>query len=210
MKKKALRKKTVKKAIEKTTLFIGTKLNLGGKIVLDHKKLRDIIDHCKGLGLRIVLTQGSWDLLHIGHARYFREAKRHGDVLVIGTDSDEKIRYRKGPERPVVPEEERMEMVAHLRYVDLVTVKHLKDPKWNLIKIVRPDTLIATKRLGYTKKELKQLKKYCGRVKVLKSQATTSTSAKLRLMQISTAHKLEKALTPKLIKTIEEVMGGLK
>lgn len=203
-------KKKAKETTQELGPFIGTKLNLGGKLVTDKKKLKEIIEHCRGLGLKIVLTQGSWDLLHIGHARYFREAKKHGDVLIVGTDSDDKIRHRKGPERPVVPENERMEMVAHLRYVDLVTIKHKNDPKWNLIKLICPDVLIATKRLGYTKKELTELNKYCGQVKVLKSQAVTSTSAKIRLLQINTAHKLEKALTPKLIKTIEEVLGGIK
>lgn len=179
----------------------------GGRFVPDYGDLKKIIEHCKGLGLRIVLTQGSWDMLHIGHARYFREAKKHGDLLVVGVDSDEKIRYRKGPERPIVPQEERVEMVAHTRYVDLVALKELKHPKWHLIKTIRPDVLIATKQT-YSKAKVRELKKYCGKVVVMEPQATTSTSAKIRLMQISTAKKLERALTPKLINTISEVLNG--
>lgn len=200
----------MKKTKIRSKAFIGSKLNFGGKLVLEHEKLKEIIGHCKGLGLKIVLTQGSWDMLHIGHARYIAEAKRRGDLLVVGVDSEEKIRARKGPERPIVPEEERMEMVSHLRYVDLVTLKNLKDPKWNLIKVIRPDTLIITKRQEYTSKEKKELKKYCGEVVALESQATTSTSAKIRLLQIKTAHKFEQTLTPKLMHAIEEVFSGIK
>ncbi|HLD17507.1 MAG TPA: adenylyltransferase/cytidyltransferase family protein [Patescibacteria group bacterium] len=194
----------------KPNIFLHSKLNFGEKIVLDRKRLQKIIKHCKGLGLKIVLTQGSWDLLHIGHARYMREAKKHGDLLIVGVDSDEKIKKRKGPERPIVPQEERMEMVAHLSYVDLVTLKQAKDPKWNLIKIIRPDVLIATKRQEYTPKDVRELKKYCDNVKLLESQATTSTSAKIRLLQISTAQKLERSLTPKIIETIEKVLNAVK
>jgi D-glycero-beta-D-manno-heptose 1-phosphate adenylyltransferase len=169
----------------------------------------DFVEHCKALGLKIVLTQGTFDMVHIGHARYLEEAKKHGDLLVVGVDSDAKVRSRKGPDRPVVPEEERLEMLAHLRSVDVVFLKPDAAPKWSLIKTIRPDVLIAT-RETYNEKQLKELKKYCGEVVVLDPQATTSTSAKIRLLQMGTAKKLEQSLTPRLIKTIEEVLSGVK
>jgi D-glycero-beta-D-manno-heptose 1-phosphate adenylyltransferase len=132
------RKITQEKIIQPKSIF-------GGNCVLSLKELENTIRHCKGLGLKIVLTSGSWDMVHIGHARYFMEAKKHGDVLVVGVDSDEKIRDRKGPDRPIVPQNERLEMVTHLRYVDFVTLKEKNAPKWHLIKLVRPDVLILTK-----------------------------------------------------------------
>ena len=181
--------------------------NFDKRYISDYKKLGKIIDHCKGLGLKVVLTSGSFDMLHIGHARYFEEAKRHGDLLVIGVDSDEKIRSRKGPERPIVPQEERLEMVAHTRPVDIVVLKELNQPKWHLIKTIKPDTLIATKET-YSKTQLKELKKYCGEVIVLEPKATTSTSAKIRKLQISTAKNLGQALTPKIMDILEEVLGN--
>ena len=199
----------MKKVQEKISSFIDSEIILGGKSILDKQRLKDVVGHCKGLGLRIVLTQGSWDLIHIGHARYFEQAKRHGDLLVVGVDSDEKIRDRKGPERPIVPENERLEMVTQIRHVDLVTLKELHVPKWDLIKLVQPDVLVATKET-YSKKELQDLKKYCGEIVVLEPQATTSTSAKIRLMQINTAKKLQRNLTPKLLKAIEDVINGIK
>jgi D-beta-D-heptose 7-phosphate kinase/D-beta-D-heptose 1-phosphate adenosyltransferase len=148
-------------------------------------------------------------MLHIGHARYCREAKKYGDILIVGVDSDQKIRTRKGKGRPVVPQDERLEMLAHLEYVDLVVLKQLKMPKWELIKIVKPDVLIATKQT-YNKKQINALQEICGQVIVLNPMATTSTSARIRLVQIEAAQKIQKTLTHKLINTIEEALSELK
>lgn len=189
--------------------ILDTDALLKGRFIPDYRQLKSAIDHCKGLGLKVVLTQGTWDLVHIGHARYFREAKKHGDLLVVGVDSDEKVRDRKGPDRPIVPEDERIEMITHMRHVDIVVLKELNHSKWFLIKIVRPDVLIATKET-YAKQQIKDLKKYCGEVVVLESQATTSTSAKIRRLQISTAKKLEDKLTPRILKAIEETLAEIK
>lgn len=175
------------------------------RIVTDVKKLEKMVDGLRTLELSIVLTSGSYDLVHIGHARYLETAKSHGDILIVGVDSDEKIRSRKGPERPVVPEGERLEMVSHLKSPDIVFLKAHKAPQWQLIKVVKPDVLIATKET-YTAKEIKELKKYCKKVVVLERMATTSTSAKIRHLQIGTAQKLERALTPKIIKTLQEAL----
>lgn len=177
------------------------------RFIRTYPEMTAFVKHCKGLGLGIVLTQGTYDMVHIGHARYLETAKSHGDILIVGIDSDKKVRARKGPERPVVPEGERLEMVTHLRPVDVVFLKKHSDRKWSLIKAVRPDVLIATKET-YTKKHLKDLKKYCGKIVVLERQATTTTSAKLRLMQLKTAKKFEQALTPRLMSAIQEVLGS--
>lgn len=189
--------------------IFGAEANFKDRWIKEDDVLKKFVENCRGLGLKIVLTQGTYDMVHIGHARYFEAAKKHGQILIVGVDSDEKVRARKGPERPVVPEAERLEMVTHLRSVDVVYLKHLKVPRWHLIKTVKPDVLVATKET-YTKTELVELKKYCKKVLVLEPQATTSTSAKIRLLQISTAKKLEKSLTPRLISTIQEVLSGVK
>src|SRR3989344_2246525 len=185
--------------------IFGSESNFTDRFFKNYKKIKHLVKHFRGLGCKIVLTQGTYDMVHIGHARYLEEAKRHGDFLIVGVDSDEKIRHRKGPERPVVPQAERLEMLTHLRCVDVVMLKELKDKKWQLIKTVRPDVLIATKET-YNKSKLKELKKYCGKVVVLDPMATTTTSAKIRLLQIKTANKLERSLTPKLIETIQAVL----
>lgn len=154
------------------------------RIIQDHDLLIDKIMACRELGLSIVMTSGSFDLTHIGHARYLEEAKRHGDILVVGVDSDEKVRQRKGYTRPIVPDSERMELLAHLKPVDLVTIKHADEPKWELIKRIAPDTLIVTDET-YDSDVLDELADYCGRVMCLERQATTSTSAQVRMVEIS-------------------------
>jgi len=201
--------KKTKSAIGGKSKIFNTETLLRDRFILDYRDLKNAVDHCKGLGLKIVLTQGTWDLVHIGHARYFEEAKRHGDLLIVGVDSDEKVRERKGPDRPIVPEGERIEMVTHMRNVDIVVRKELDHPKWHLIKAVKPDVLIATKET-YTKPQLKDLKKFCGKVVVLDPRATTSTSAKIRRLQISTAKKLEEKLTPRILKAIGDVLSEIK
>ena len=111
---------------------------------------------------------------------YLEAARQFGDFLIVGLDSDEKIRARKGENRPVVPQMERLRMVTHQRGVGLVTLKQTAHPKWALIKAVRPDVLVATEET-YTPEEIRELEAdYCGRVEVLGRMATVSTSARLR------------------------------
>lgn len=180
-----------------------------GRKINDHEDLKTVVDSLKALGAKIVLTQGSYDLVHIGHARYLEAAKKAGDVLIVGIDCDRKIQQRKGPDRPVVPEDERLEMVLHLRPVDFVILKGHDDPKWHLIKAIKPDVLIATEDT-YEAEELEQLKEFCKEIVVLERMATTSTSAKIRHLQITTAEKLEKTLTPKLIALLQETLSQVR
>src|SRR3989344_3327463 len=189
--------------------IFGLESNFKERFFRNYKKIKHLVGHFRGLGCKIVLTQGTYDMVHIGHARYLEEAKRQGDFLILGVDSDKKVRRRKGLDRPVVPEGERLEMLTHLRCVDVVFMKELGDPKWNLIRTVRPDVLAATKET-YSPSQIKELRKYCGKVVILEPQATTSTSAKIRRLQIGTAQKIGKALTPKLIQTIEHVLAEIR
>ncbi|EKD47353.1 MAG: hypothetical protein ACD_66C00104G0004 [uncultured bacterium] len=186
-----------------------TKAPNGHKIASSYQAVAKFVQKQRRAKKKIVLTQGSFDMLHIGHARYCREAKKRGDVLIVGVDSDQKIRLRKGEGRPVVPQDERLEMLAHLEYVDLVVLKSLNTPKWELIKIVKPDILIATKQT-YKPEQIKELEEICTKVVVLKPMAVTSTSAKLRLMQLEAAQKIKSSLTEKLVNTIEEALNELK
>ena len=180
-----------------------------GRRIQNYREMKTTVESLKTLGAKIVLTAGSYDLVHIGHARYLEAAKKHGDILIVGIDYDKKIQKRKGPERPIVPEVERLEMVLHLRPVDFVFLKKHDDPKWSLIKTVRPDVLIVTEGT-YDRGEIARLKKICGKVVVLKRMATTSTSAKIRHLQIKTAHKLERTLTPKIISVLQEALAGVE
>jgi len=179
------------------------------KIVLEIGRLEPLVAKYRRQQKKVVLTQGVFDMVHIGHARYCQKASEYGDVLIVGVDSDAKVRSRKGPDRPIVPQAERMEMLTYLSSVDAVVLKELEQPKYSLIKAVQPDVLIAT-RDRYTKKDIEELKQWCKEVIVLEPMATTSTSAKIRLLQIGAAKKISATLSKKLIDTIEGVLEELK
>lgn len=91
-------------------------------------------------GQTVVLTNGCFDLLHLGHVRYLQAARELGR-LVVGINSDESVRRLKGPERPLVPERERAELVAAVRWVDLVTI--FDEPTAEaLIEALRPNVYV--------------------------------------------------------------------
>ena len=161
--------------------------------VKTYEEMENHVAALRQLGQRIVLTMGTFDILHVGHSRYLERAKERGDILIVGVDSDQKVKRRKGPSRPVVNQEERIEVLTHIRHVDLVFLKNADDPKWQLIKTVKPDVLIATQET-YTSDQLKVIKDFCGEVVVLEPQATTTTTAKIRLLLVSHLSSLEEAL----------------
>jgi len=92
-------------------------------------------------GKRVVFTNGCFDILHVGHVRYLEEAKKLGDLLVIGLNSDSSTKLLKGPERPVVSELERREVLSSLRSVDAVLIFDEQTPL-DLIKAVKPEVLV--------------------------------------------------------------------
>jgi rfaE bifunctional protein nucleotidyltransferase chain/domain len=176
------------------------------RYVKSYDQITEIVEALRVLGLRVVLTSGSFDILHEGHSMYLEAARGFGDFLIVGLDSDEKLRMRKGPGRPAVPELERLRMVTHQRGVGLVTLKDLDEPKWSLIKAVRPDVLVATAET-YSDEEIAELEdKYCGRVEVLERMATVSTSARLRRLQMGLAEVMSKRLSERLPELIQDVI----
>ncbi len=89
-------------------------------------------------GMRLVLTNGTFDLLHVGHVRYLQAARRLGDVLVVGINSNVSARGYKGPGRPIVSQEERAEIVAALRCVDCAVI--FDEPTAaGLVEALRPE-----------------------------------------------------------------------
>jgi len=109
--------------------------------VIEREKLREKVEELKREGRRIVFTNGCFDIIHLGHIRYLREAKSKGDVLIVGLNSDESVRRIKGEKRPLMPEEERAEILASLEMVDFVVLFDELVPD-ELIKLIRPDVHI--------------------------------------------------------------------
>jgi len=157
------------------------KFDMTYKVVKDYKRLAEIINAYKTLGKKVVCTIGSWDMLHIGHLRYLHKAKSEGDILIVGADSDRAIKlYKNNPLRPVIPEDERMEMLSYQNFVDYVTLIDDVDDKgvWqmNFLKMAKPDVFVAIKE-SYPPDQIKEIKKYVGKIKILKRQAEkTSTT----------------------------------
>lgn len=165
------------------------------------EELSKTVQHLKGIGLEIVLTSGSFDLIHLGHAKYLAKAKELGDVLVVGVDSDAKIRRRKGEDRPLVPERERLEMLAHQRPVDLLYLKPEEEERWALIKAVEPDVLVLTADHSYSETEQAELEEIVGRIEVLERQATITTSERIRQLHMHLGERIAEVL-PELIRDI--------
>jgi D-beta-D-heptose 7-phosphate kinase/D-beta-D-heptose 1-phosphate adenosyltransferase len=179
------------------------------RYVPDYDRITEIVAALRVLGLRVVLTMGTFDILHEGHSMYLEAARGYGDFLIVGVDSDEKVRQRKGPSRPAVPELERLRMVTHQRGVGLVTLKNVDDPRWALINAVRPDVLVATAET-YTDDEIAELEaKHCGKVEVLDRMATVSTSARLRLLQLGLGEKMSQRLSERLPDLLQDVLDEL-
>jgi rfaE bifunctional protein nucleotidyltransferase chain/domain len=105
------------------------------------ENLRKIIEDLKKEGKRIVFTNGCFDILHVGHVRYLEAAKALGNVLIIGINSDPSVRGLKGPLRPILPLEERAEILSSLGCVDYVTVFDEPTPL-ELITLLQPHILV--------------------------------------------------------------------
>jgi len=95
----------------------------------------------RSAGQRVVFTNGVFDLLHVGHVRYLADARAMGDALIVGINSDRSVRELKGVGRPVVNENERAEILAALRQVDLVTIFDDISPRLLIARLL-PDVLV--------------------------------------------------------------------
>lgn len=109
--------------------------------LLDAAGLEAFVRDARAAGRRIVFTNGVFDILHPGHLRYLRGARRHGDVLIVGLNSDASVRRNKGPRRPITNEIERAEILLALDCVDAVSVFD-EDTPAEIIRRVQPDVLV--------------------------------------------------------------------
>lgn len=110
--------------------------------VLTREGARAFAEKARGRGLRVVFTNGVFDLLHPGHIRYLADARALGDTLIVGVNSDASVRrLAKGPERPINPEQERAEVLAALAAVDAVVVFD-EDTPHEIVAAIQPDVLV--------------------------------------------------------------------
>ena len=146
------------------------------KIIQGHKKR----------GERIVLTNGCFDLIHVGHIRYLKEAKDEGDILIVALNSDSSVRKLKGKGRPLLNQEERAEIIASFSFVDYITF--FEEP--NVVKVLlalEPD--IHAKGSDYTKETVPEkdtVKGYGGKIAITGGPKVRSTSQLLEEIDTKT------------------------
>ena len=110
------------------------------KKILTWDKLQKTVDRLKAKGKKIVFTNGCFDIIHIGHVRYLKEAKALGDILIIGLNSDKSVSSIK-PNRPINPQDHRAEVLSSFETVDYVVLFDEGTP-YELIKLIQPDILV--------------------------------------------------------------------
>lgn len=152
--------------------------------IVELKTLVVAIDHARYRGARVVLANGAFDLLHIGHLRYLEAARSLGDVLVVAINGDASVRATKGPSRPIITEHERSELVAGLAAVDWVVLFN-EATVMEVIEVLRPD--IHAKGTDYTEASVPEgdfVRSYGGKVAIVgdpKDHSTTAIATRLRL-----------------------------
>lgn len=148
--------------------------------IVSRAALRDLVDQWRLAGERIVLANGNFDLLHVGHVRYLHAAKNLGGKLVVAVNSDESVRALKGEGRPLMPEQERAEILAALAAVDAVVIFPELDVR-ALIREIRPD--VQAKGTDYTADSVPErdvVRECGGRVEIVGDPKKHSTSEILR------------------------------
>ena len=144
--------------------------------ILDRKAAVARVQTARQAGARIVLANGCFDVLHVGHVRYLEGARALGDLLVVGINSDEQVAVLKGAGRPIMPQGERAEIVASIEGVDLVTI--FDEPTVEtLLLALKPD--IHAKGTDYTEETVPEratVLSYGGRVAIVGDEKEHSTS----------------------------------
>lgn len=149
------------------------------------KSLNDLVsirDQARAFGKIVVTTNGSYDIIHAGHARSLQESKDQGEILIVGLNSDSSIKQYKSKDRPIIPQDQRAEMIAALECVDYVFLFDETNPI-NFINQLKPD--IHTNSVDYGKD-------------CIEADAVKENGGKLYLLQkyddISTSQIIEKIL----------------
>lgn len=151
--------------------------------ILTESELQSALESERASGKSVAFANGCFDVLHVGHIRYLQDASRVADVLVVGVNGDESVRVLKGEGRPVMPEQERAELISAIRGVGYVTIFREKSPA-HLLQTLRPD--FQCKGTDYTPDSVPEaeiVKAYGGRVVIVGDPKDHSTSDMLKKMK---------------------------
>jgi rfaE bifunctional protein nucleotidyltransferase chain/domain len=109
--------------------------------IFPREELKKELERIRKEGKKIAFTNGCFDILHVGHVRYLRDAKKTADILILALNSDSSVRAIKGEKRPLIPQEERADVLAGLESIDYITIFDEQTPL-ELINYLKPDVLI--------------------------------------------------------------------
>ncbi|MFQ6112341.1 MAG: adenylyltransferase/cytidyltransferase family protein [Nitrospinota bacterium] len=155
--------------------------NYGGKRK-SLSELKELIPELKAAGKRIVLANGCFDLLHVGHLRHLRAARALGEVLIVAVNDDASARALKGPGRPLMPEDERLELLSGLECVDYLVLFGERDVRKVLLAL-KPH--VHAKGTDYTEEsvpELEAVRSYGGEVAITGDPKAHSSSRVAKLI----------------------------
>jgi len=171
--------------------------NSSTKKILPLNALLKVRQDLRRKGVKVVLTNGCFDILHVGHVRLFQEAKKHGDVLIVALNDDESVRRLKGPSRPVFSLAERWEILEAIEAIDFLT-SFSEDTPQKLIATLLPDVLV--KGGDWKLEEVigrKEVESAGGRVVIVPYYKGHSSSSIIRKVNRLSAQRDHKAGTRK-------------
>jgi rfaE bifunctional protein nucleotidyltransferase chain/domain len=154
-------------------------------VILTEPELAESLERERAAGKTIAWANGVFDVLHVGHIRYLQDAAKVADVLVVGVNGDASVRMLKGPDRPLMPQNERAEIIDAIRGVTYVTIFDEKSPA-RLLQTLKPD--FQCKGTDYTADSVPEaeiVRAYGGKVVIVgdpKDHSTTEFLARMRAM----------------------------
>jgi D-glycero-beta-D-manno-heptose 1-phosphate adenylyltransferase len=154
-------------------------------VFLGPHEVREHFSLLRAAGKKLVTTNGCFDILHAGHVRYLSDAKRCGDILVVGINSDESVRSLKGAARPLQNENDRALLIGSLRCVDAAFIFREDDPR-AFLEILRPDIHVKGGDYQADLLEREVVERFGGKIKIVpfvKGYSTTSIVEKIKMNQ---------------------------
>ena len=151
--------------------------------IMSEEEAGRFAERVRSEGKKVVFTNGCFDILHVGHVRYLQGARQQGDCLIIGLNSDRSVQELKGPRRPIVPQDERAEVLAALACVDVVSIFDDLRPD-DLIRAVRPS--IHVKGGDLTEEQLPEgplIRSLGGEIRMMPLAPDRSTSRLIQLIE---------------------------
>lgn len=185
------------------------------RFIPKHEEIVELVEELRSMGCTIVFVTGVWDLIHIGHAEYIQNGKNEAAkfypntdhvIMVVGVDTDEFTKRRKGPDRPIVPQDERLRMLAHLRAVDIITLQYEADQLFTIV----PHDVRVISQTTQDLPEIEKIQQQCAHIVNLPPQSETSSTARIRRLSIDGSAALLMKVEKGLTSTLKEIRDELE